>query len=395
MASYYVDNDVGDDGDGGGVGDPWETIAHAIGAIGAGDVINIVNTGIDYTEHPTITDDYSGDPATIQGANPADPPTVNTGAGGPWQFNGADGWIIQDLIFEGWSTYYGGIRLGDTECTDIHIEQCWFRYATGHGITVTSGGVDGLYVGYCHFRDIRSRSGTANRNGITNWGTWNDVTIEWCTFEDLGSDGVHIHSSTTNTNIVIQDCGFFVNRSATGNYGADGTSLYNGDATTWQDYNDNVSEEGNDFWQVEAGEDVTVRRCFFSGFWPVEVGQDASANHYGYGVIYQYDSSDAIQLSRCLFYDNHFGIIFSYGSGTAAGGNADKCFIHNSDDDGVWTGGGDASLDVTITDCTIIDSVDDSIDLSWSRVADISGNICEEAPEDGGNNTDEDNINYN
>lgn len=391
MTTYYVDGDTGDNGNGGeSSGDAWETITYAVTQISGGDVIRVIKTAGAYTDTFTVTANYSANPVTITGDDDGDPPVITTAT--PWVFSGADGWVIQDFIFTGWSQYYGPIRLGDTQCTAITIQDCWFRYATGHGISVTGSGVNGLTIQRCKFRDIRSRSGIINRNAISVWGNAADVDVKWCIFEDLGSDGVHIHSGTTITDFVIEDCGFFVNRP----YSTSGTSLYNGDTTTWQDYNDNCAEEGNDIWQVAVsnGESVTVRRCAFYGFYPVEAAQDASQNHYGYGFIAQYDT-DAYYCHDSLFYDNHFGAIFSYGSGTWAAGTLDGCFIHNSDDDGLWSHGGNAAHDLTVTDNCIVDSVLSPMNFRYTKVADCSGNICGGDPNDRGGNTGSANVDYN
>jgi len=275
LTTYYVDGDNGSNGNGGeSSGDAWETITYAVTQISGGDVVRIIKTASPYTDAFTVTTNFSANPVTLTGDDDADPPVITSAA--PWVFSGADGWIIQDTIFDGWSMYYGPIRLGDTLCTAITVQDCWFRHATGHGISITGSGVSGLTVQRCKFRDIRSRQSIINRNAIVCWGNADDVDILWCIFEDIGSDGIHIHSGTTITDFVVEDCGFFVNRP----YSTSGTSLYNGDTTTWQDFSSNVAEEGNDIWQVavSGGESVTLRRCCFYGFYPYVSGQDASAN---------------------------------------------------------------------------------------------------------------------
>jgi len=391
MTTYYVDNVTGNDGDSGlTLADAWLTVGHAVASVGAGDIIRIVTTGVTYTDTFTTTANYSANPVTIRGHDSSSWPIINPSA--PWTFNGADGWTVRYIDFRGWTNYYGPIRYGDNLCTVMEVLDCWFRHARGHGISITGSGVSGLLVERCHFRDIRSRQPILNRNAIVCWGNADGVDVFWCTFEDIGSDGIHIHSGTTITDFVIADCGFFVNRP----YSVAGTSLYNGDVTTWQNYSTNVAEEGNDIWEVAAGggESVTVRRCYFSGFYPVVANQDASFTHYGYGLIAQRDT-DAYECHGSTFYDCHWGAIFSYGAGTWAAGELDGCFIHYSHDDGVWSHGGNALHGLTVTDNTIIDSALASMNFRWTLATDVSGNICQQAPNDRGNNAGAANVDYN
>ena len=71
------------------------------------------------------------------------------------------------------------------------------------------------------------------------------------------------------------------------------------------------------------------------------------------------------------------------------------CFIHNSDDDGAWSHGGNAAHGLTLTDNCIIDSNLASINFRWTLATDVSGNICEQAPNDRGNNAGAANVDYN
>lgn len=391
MTDYYVDGDSGSNGNTGlSPAQAWETITYGVANISAGDTLYIITTVGDYADSFTVTNDYSANPVTITAYTPADPPIITSSA--PWVFSGADGWTIEHMIFDGWSMYYGPIRLGDTLCTDIIVQDCWLRHATGHGLSVTGSGVSGLTVLRCKFRDIRSRSGVINRNGISVWGNVDDVYVADCIFEDMGSDGIHVHSGTTCTDFLVEDCVYFVNRP----YSTTGSSLYNGDTTWWQNYSSNASEEGNDIWQVAVGggESFTVRRCAYFGFYPYVPGQDASSNHYGYGFIAQYDT-DAYYNYDCMFYDCHWGAIFSYGSGTWAGGLIDGAFIHRSQDEGVWSHGGNALHNLTVTNNCIIDNAIAPMNFRNTLVADCSGNICTEDPDDRTGNSGAANVDYN
>jgi len=114
----------------------------------------------------------------------------------------------------------------------------------------------------------------------------------------------------------------------------------------------------------------------------------------GYGFIAQYNT-DAYYNYASLFYDNHWAAIFSYGSGTWAGGLLDGAFIHNSDDDGIWASCGNALHNLTITDNCIIDSVLAPMNVRNSLIADCSGNICTGDPNDRGGNSGAANVDYN
>jgi len=196
MTTYYVDNVTGNDGDSGlTLADAWLTVGHAVASVGAGDIIRIVTTGVTYTDTFTTTANYSANPVTIRGHDSSNWPIINPSA--PWTFNGADGWTVRYIDFRGWTNYYGPIRYGDNLCTVMEVLDCWFRHARGHGISITGSGVSGLLVERCHFRDIRSRQPILNRNAIVCWGNADGVDVFWCTFEDIGSDGIHIHSGTT------------------------------------------------------------------------------------------------------------------------------------------------------------------------------------------------------
>ena len=105
MATYYVDNVTGNNGDSGLTpADAWLTITYAVANIAGGDIVRIINTGVTYTDTFTETDNFSANPVTIRGNDSANPPIINPSA--PWTFNGADGWTIQYIDFRGWTNYY-------------------------------------------------------------------------------------------------------------------------------------------------------------------------------------------------------------------------------------------------------------------------------------------------
>jgi hypothetical protein len=80
--NLYVNNQFGDDAGGGLIDSPWRTIAHGVKKVRPRDVLNLVNTGVPYTEpvdlgpqvsgkHPRAIIEVRGDPVVLTKINAA------------------------------------------------------------------------------------------------------------------------------------------------------------------------------------------------------------------------------------------------------------------------------------------------------------------------------------
>lgn len=338
MASYYVNNVTGNDGNTGGAGDPLKTISHAITHVAAGDTIYVVPTAVHYTDFFTTTvSGTAGNPITITSSTGA---MVDVTSSFMWRFE-SDYWVVDKMNFENytsWQIQIGGSPIYGTNnkfADHITVQNCYFYNGTQPGVEVCHATY--LTVDNCLFRDIRKRVAGQDVCAIDVYGG-GDITIQSCLFEDIGSDGVHIGPRWHAIDAVtIQDCYFRVNRP----YGSE----------SWQDFSTNVGENGIDvkgYWSNPAYDPPTngpilIRRCVVSGFYTAVSGQDCSntAGEPGTGIVVHMNVED-VTIDKTIICDCDEGVGGSYGpyGGTKFGFSFTNGAIYDCDEGVVLYDGG-------------------------------------------------------
>lgn len=381
MALYWVDGDNGDNGNPGTEAEPWATVNYAVGQVSAGDTVYIEKTASAYAVAVTLSGDFSANRVTIRAADIANQPVWDKN----WGFDNTKGWNIEHVWWDSW-TSGSAVRIGaTTQSTDITFSFCSMRHSINKGFLFER--CKDILLELCHFRDVRSRVDGTDRSGcIFDTATSENVTFSWCFWEDIGADGIHMRPNSTVVNAIIQDSIFCVNRSATGGYGTDGTSLYNGDTTTWQDVFSSVSEQGVDMKRVlDANEKVQIIRCGFFGFWEVLSPQDAGGATPA-GSIEVHRNSYRVTMRDCVIYNCERGSIHYSGVDVECGGTIEGCFYHRNIEYDIYVD--DAAKGIAIKNNILIGTPSlGSIYLRDSVVSDLSNNIVESDPVDGTGNT--------
>jgi hypothetical protein len=344
MASYWVDKDTGNNGNPGSQAQPWETIEYAMETAGlvAGDIVRVVKAATAYNEDFQITaGDYSANPIVLRVDDYADPAVVDKGT---WSFNTAKGYTISGFDYNGFTNHM--FQLGFTsETGNIIIERSWFRHSAKAAIRIQD--IDTLTIDQCVFRDLRQRVAGQDRNAIIFSAASNaiDVTISDCFFEDIGSDGVHVLSGANVDGLTITGCVAGINRP----YSAVGTSWYNGDVTTWQDFSTNVGENAFDIKGGGTLVDILVEYCLWFGFQTTVAGQDASgASGEGMSI---HDEAENVTVRYGVGYANDRGAQISGTTGTSDDITVDHCFFHDNDDYGISARD---QIRLTVTNCQIV-----------------------------------------
>ena len=191
VAVYYVDGDAGDDGDDGGLSDPWETIAHALskvtdGTINDGDEIRIMATG-NYTIGTTLAPGWDLKEVLITGANSSGDVDGtqavligNVGGSSP-MLNLASAKGERSM----WANLHFDANDNSQHCVEstsnnhyITWVNCRFSQATSHGVNRTG-------ANYWHF--IKCRFDNNAHNGLQNTSTSFGVIYD-CLFDNNGQD---------------------------------------------------------------------------------------------------------------------------------------------------------------------------------------------------------------
>lgn len=194
MTTFYVAT-TGDNGDGGGVGDPWLTITYAIGQVSVNDEISVADgtydegafglqpPAVDFSAGPVRIFSATADPAnvTIKGA------AANNRMLSLYVTNATKGLTFEDITFTfaGTGATAGGteyiIRFNDNAASDFIFQGCV--------ITVPS----------------IARTQYAVRIA----GTQDSITFDDCTIaipDVAGNFGIYAANNAAPTNITISDC---------------------------------------------------------------------------------------------------------------------------------------------------------------------------------------------
>jgi hypothetical protein len=265
MASYYVDNDIGDDGDTGGSGDPFATINKALTSLSSGtsktdNYIYIKYTGTDYDES-SLSIDYG---VTIQQWGTGTRPTIKEASGSSFNYfeTGSTGAAIEvafdSIIIDGndltavvginkpntdrnhdiyitncdfigisdsgaaWGFYYKR-NSSYTNTVTIQISDCLFDGQNSTALNHAHGGVyiEGygahLFEGYiqdCEFRQFQSSGSSAVALHLYNMeiNAWDDWKVQRCKFYD---NARAIQTSSKAGNMIFQNCLFHDNEADT------------------------------------------------------------------------------------------------------------------------------------------------------------------------------------
>ncbi len=386
MTDYYCNNVTGDDGTGdGSFGNPYASISKVVSVLAAGDTGFIINTGTNYTaaadDFTTTTNGTSASPITLTTNTPYDPPVIFTPA--KWSLDGADYWIISNLIFDAAErTGAGGalIQIGTTSnrSTNILIENVQFWDDSKQGIALDN--CDIVDILHCRFTNLRKRSAGSDLVAIAGTDAYGDnIQIGWCLFEDIGSDGIQfdeVSGSGTYTTIDIHHCSFIVNRSSAGAYGSS--------IRPWQTFSTNVGENAIDI-KVITGP-VTIEDCYMFGFEPTVAGQDASGAN-GAAIVIQNQSSGLpdVIINRNRFHRCGRGITVD---GTYAALITNNIFTEISDVDVLNFRGGCTVTGYhnTIADCSATNYLNINSDaagmtITWKNnlIADCTGGYSRDA----------------
>lgn len=216
-------------------------------------------------------------------------------------------WIVNgDYVhLEGmhWTGFDDGLNVGQSRdenrpVVGLSIVGCTWM----HGVSgVRLWHVKNSEIRNVHFRDIRSRVAGVDSVALIFKRSADNVLVDNCLFEDIGSDGIHIAPNAPVTgrieNIRIVNCKGWINRP----YGN----------VEWQDYSSNVGENFIDV-KGQLTNNVHIERCEGYGFRPTVEGQDASGEQ-GSIVRIHYGASN-VYVDNCHLHDSDYGVIVSYGT---------------------------------------------------------------------------------
>lgn len=318
MATYWVDNVAGDNGNTGGIGDPWETLVFSEGQLALGDTLNIVNTGVAWNGgFAAVVDGALGSEIIIQGEDPDNPPIISTAV--TWEFD-CSYRIVQDLIFDSFTD--DAIDLGatgpPTAASFITIRRCIFRHANQCGVRIYY--TEDVLIQDCWFIDLRKRVAGADLNSTQIMRTSSRVKHERCVFEDIGSDGCQINPNGyfAQNDHEFVDCVFYIHRP------------YALATRSWHDFSTNVGENGLDLKDCSDG-DIDIIHCLFRGFQATVGGQDCSGDS-GAGLRAHIDS-DEVDIYRSRFVLCNRGATYAPGGGhTWSGGLIENCVFQSITD---------------------------------------------------------------
>ena len=289
MAVYYVSN-TGNDGWAGTILQPWETLTHAFGTIIAGDTLYV--RGGTYTEIGIHT--WHDGPINIL-AYPGEAPIWTGGvAFNLWHLHEGEYWSIENMILE------GRIILGhDAIQTAEYITFRGCTHRDSELLAIRCYYARHVLVDDCYFVNIRSNQAGVGCNAVAvpEWG--DDITIQNCIFEDIGTDGIHLGSAGEDIyEVNILDNVFFISGTRNGVWGGTG---------------ENASDVKGVFGPI------TIRGNTVYGFRPTVPGQDATGGH-GEGIVLHARGgigdpvANDVLVEKNLVYDCRYGLWMSEGS---------------------------------------------------------------------------------
>lgn len=206
VTTFYVDSDLGDDGDTGGTGDPFQSISFAFTQMGASDTMVIrYASGTAYVETSQITtsvsapqligEDSTGTLATSFDFNLDERPRVefNHSAIGISHTNSST-FLMCGIIFDGLGTASSCYSGGGLHNSIPTAEDCQFLNCTAGSVLVTDGGSEWTR---CQF--------TGGAFGVNLLGNVN--IFEACVFDEI--DGLAIEKFGSGITATLRNCLFF------------------------------------------------------------------------------------------------------------------------------------------------------------------------------------------
>lgn len=328
MTLHHVNNVIGVDAAFyGSQGSPYATMAYASAACSPGDSILVQNSGTTYTETFLINSvsGTAGNEITLRPEDYANPPKMAPTS--PLRWRGVDYWIIEGLYFDYDSALDGDgsiIRIGETTtastmCTNFTIRRCYFYHSSYSGLFLEH--CEDVLVEMCHFLDLRRRVAGADTGALELKYVAHNITIRYCVFEDIGSDGIEIEEkdlvgpdTSVIGDITIQYCDFFINRPY-------GSKAWHDLGTNTAD-DDNVGENAIDCKDHNIGDGtIIIEYCNIHGFYSTVAGQDASGSS-GEGISLHNDTAPLTQpviIRYCRIWDCDQGITLNDNTGGGVG----------------------------------------------------------------------------
>lgn len=366
MATRYVDNVSGANGNPGSLASPWKTIAFGVTQLSPGDSLRVITTGTSYGTATgeadfTLTSANSGisaNPITVIAHTPDAPPTIRGNF--TWTFRSCDWWVIDGLKWDDNGGTGGGYIFslgpsGSNKVSNMTVQNCQFTHTSK--VPLQADYTESLTVQYCYFVDVRSRQAGNDKTCIRlKYGT-NNFRAYRCAFEDIGSDSIQVDELTANQAlaITIEECHFWINRP----YGC----------RDWHDFSTNVGENGVDIKTVHGP--VLIVGCSFHGFRAAVAGQDATGGN-GPAITIHNDAQD-VEIKRCIIWDCDQGISVSHGTaGAASSAIITNCIISNIANQAIKINGAVAPM--TVQHCTIL-SAGIYLSIKDSVITSIKNNV--------------------
>jgi len=192
MATYYINADTGDNGDDGSVGDPWETLAYAHGEASGGDTI-VCQDSVATFSFPNLTFAKN---LTIQGEQDDASGAVFDGANAPraWTWTGKT-CTVEKITFQ-------------------NIDGQYSADSTARGVigAKDAGTYNNVIIENCLFDDIVARTSGGSFAILTsrNWDVNSSYTIIGSTFyfkdTDYGVVGLFRLVASPNMSVTIKNC---------------------------------------------------------------------------------------------------------------------------------------------------------------------------------------------
>jgi len=384
VTTYWVDKDTGGSGDSGpgSQADPYATIAKALTVVSAGDTIKVVKATTAYSGTITVTvSGTSGNPITLEGADPYDPPIYSGG----FHFDDVAWLVWKNGIHDSPTTQC--FKLGEepasttTSAANVQVHNWWVRHSSRVAYNMLDG--SNILFRECFGVDVRSRSDGTDLNmfqvPFTNGDVSGTVDCEACAGINVGSDVFHIGERGAST----------VNADITLNHVAGHIKL--GTSDWWDDFpvsgTKNCGEDSFDIKGIDAAGSITVTEWTATGYRDDVTGQDSSG---GVGAGITIHNTQSATVNNGVVDDCDRGIV----CGTPTSGIIlSNTIISNCND---WDlDFRDANLGVTVEHVTVING--SVVRFSNATIVNIRNNyfVLVAAATGTGTNTNETNIDEN
>jgi outer membrane biosynthesis protein TonB len=288
---------------------PWRTLEYAFNQLKAGDTL-LVREGVYQNATITLTAQHSGQPDQPIVVRAYQNEKVVLREGQPLNFNGAQWWVLEGLVFDRPKGQAISLGLHQTlghrttvAAEHLVIRGCEFKNGTREAISLNFGRDITIEANYFHhirpgvpFRDGSGQQTGWELNAVDVRYIADEVLIKDNRFEEIGSDGVHLGAMSykDGTDIgKVQIIGneFWVNRPYQGILG-------------------NVGENGVDIKRTRGP--ILISGNSIYGFRASTPEQDTSGG--GGGGLVIHNGASNILIEKNLFADNTINLGISAGT---------------------------------------------------------------------------------